>query len=76
MPLIMADTGKPLLIKKTGGKEDCRKFLESLGLVPGATISIISKISGNIIMMVRYLNHYARGRKLYSLLTAEPLMED
>ena len=53
MPLIMADTGKPLLIKKTGGKEDYRKFLESLGLVPGATISIISKISGNIIIQVK-----------------------
>ncbi|MBO8458334.1 MAG: ferrous iron transport protein A [Spirochaetes bacterium] len=53
MPLIMADTGKPLLIKKIGGKEDCRKFLESLGLVPGATISIISKISGNIIIQVK-----------------------
>lgn len=53
MPLIMADTGKPLLIKKIGGNEDCRKFLESLGLVPGATISIISKISGNIIIQVK-----------------------
>lgn len=53
MPLIMAETGKPLLIKKTGGKEECRKFLESLGLIPGATISIISKISGNIIIQVK-----------------------
>lgn len=53
MPLIMAETGKTLLIKKTGGKEDCRKFLESLGLVPGASISVISKISGNIILQVK-----------------------
>lgn len=53
MPLTMAEEGKTLLIKKTGGKEDCRKFLESLGLVPGATISIISKISGNIIIQVK-----------------------
>lgn len=53
MPLIMAEPGKPLLIKKTGGKEESRKFLESLGLFPGATISIISKISGNIIIQVK-----------------------
>ncbi len=33
MPLTMADVGKPITIKRVGGKEETRKFLENLGFV-------------------------------------------
>ena len=33
MPLTMAKTGEANEIKKVGGKEDTRRFLESLGFV-------------------------------------------
>ena len=33
MPLTMADVGEPITIKRVGGKEETRKFLENLGFV-------------------------------------------
>ena len=34
MPLTMLNTGEPSTIKKVGGKEETRRFLENLGFVP------------------------------------------
>lgn len=31
MPLTMVNTGEPSVIKKVGGKEETRRFLEKLG---------------------------------------------
>lgn len=53
MPLTMADTGKENIIKKVGGNPETRKFLESLGFVPGGTVTVISEISGNLIVNVK-----------------------
>ena len=33
MPLSMVKEGEPSIIKKVGGKEETRKFLENLGFV-------------------------------------------
>ena len=35
MPLSMVNEGEPQVIKKVGGKEETRKFLENLGFVQG-----------------------------------------
>lgn len=53
MPLTMADIGKENIIKKVGGNPETRKFLESLGFVPGGTVTVISEISGNLIVNVK-----------------------
>ena len=53
MPLTMADTGKPLMIKKVGGNPETRKFLENLGFVAGGSVTIINEISGNVIVSVK-----------------------
>lgn len=53
MPLTMANTGEPLTIKKIGGKEDTRKFLESLGFVAGGAVTVISDIQGSVIVNVK-----------------------
>lgn len=53
MPLTMAKTGEPLTIKKVGGKEDTRKFLESLGFVAGGAVTVISDIQGSVIVNVK-----------------------
>ncbi|MCH5293125.1 MAG: ferrous iron transport protein A [Treponema sp.] len=53
MPLTMAEIGEEFLVKKIGGKEAVRRFLESLGFVAGAQVSVIAEISGNIIVQVR-----------------------
>jgi ferrous iron transport protein A len=49
----MANTGEPLTIKKVGGKEETRKFLENLGFVAGGAVTVISDIKGNVIVNVK-----------------------
>ena len=53
MPLTMADPGVDQLIKKVGGREDTRKFLENLGFVAGAHVSVVSDINGNLILNIK-----------------------
>jgi len=53
MPLTMANTGEVNVIKKVGGKEETRKFLESLGFVIGGEVTVISELSGNMIVNVK-----------------------
>jgi len=53
MPLTMAKTGEANLIKKVGGKEETRRFLENLGFVTGGLVTVISEISGNMIVNVK-----------------------
>ena len=38
LPLTMASQGEPMTIKKIGGKQDTKKFLETLGFVVGGLI--------------------------------------
>lgn len=53
MPLSMMKTGEPGTIKKIGGREDTRRFLENLGFVAGGIVTVISHIGGNIIVNVK-----------------------
>ncbi len=53
MPLTMMNTGEPNIIKKIGGKEETRKFLENLGFVTGATVTVVSEIGGNMIVNIK-----------------------
>ena len=53
MPLTFAKEGEAASIKKIGGKEDTRKFLENLGFVTGADVTVISETSGNLIVNIK-----------------------
>ena len=53
MPLTMADIGTQLLIKKINGRDDTKRFLESLGFVTGSQVMVISKFGGNFIVNVK-----------------------
>lgn len=53
MPLTMAKAGEVNIIKRVGGREETRKFLESLGFVPGSVVTVVSEISGNMIVSVK-----------------------
>ena len=50
MPLTVAGVGVASTIKKIGGKEETRKFLENLGFVVGGTVTVVSEIGGNMIV--------------------------
>ncbi len=49
----MAKVGEPATIRKVGGKEDTRRFLENLGFIAGSVVTVISEISGNLILNIR-----------------------
>ena len=53
MPLSMANEGEPSVIKKVGGKEETRKFLENLGFVVGGSVTVVSETEGNLIVNVK-----------------------
>lgn len=53
MPLSMMRTGEPGTIKRIGGREETRKFLESLGFVIGGAVTVVSQIGGNMIVNVK-----------------------
>ena len=43
MPLTMAETGREIQIRKIGGKDETRRFLESLGFVMGGFVTVDRK---------------------------------
>lgn len=53
MPLSMAPEGKESVIHKVGGKEETRLFLERLGFVVDAVVTVVSEIQGNLIVNIK-----------------------
>ena len=53
MPLTMVNPGEENVIKKVGGKEETRRFLENLGFVPGGEVTVVSEIDGNMIVNIK-----------------------
>ena len=52
MPLSMAVIGEKKRVIKVGGKDEVRRFLQNLGFVEGAEITVVSELSGNMIINV------------------------
>ena len=53
MPLTMIKTGEAHSVKRVGGKEEVRRFLESLGFVEGSAVTVVSANKGNVIVNVK-----------------------
>ncbi len=53
MPLTMVKQGETNVIKRVGGRDDTRRFLENLGFVAGSIVTVISETGGNIIVNVK-----------------------
>ena len=53
MPLTMLNIGETGEIKRIGGKEETRRFLNNLGFVVGAEVSVVSAIGGNVIVNIK-----------------------
>lgn len=53
MPLTLANVGEENIIKKISGKPVVKKHLENLGFVCGGNVTIINRMSGNIIVSVK-----------------------
>lgn len=53
MPLSMLRIGETNSIKKITGKDEVRKFLSNLGFVEGADVTVVSELSGNMILNIK-----------------------
>ena len=53
MPLLLAEVGVDNIIRKVGGSPEMKKHLEDLGFVVGGSVSIVSEMSGNLIVNVK-----------------------
>ena len=53
MPLTMLNSGESAAIKRIGGHDEVKKFLENLGFVNGEEVTVISSNGGNIIVQVK-----------------------
>ena len=49
-PLNIGETGE---IKRIGGNEETRRFLNNLGFVVGAEVVVVSAIGGNVIVNIK-----------------------
>lgn len=53
MPLAMAKAGEANVIRKIGGKDETRRFLECLGFVVGGEVTVVNEIGGNVIVSIK-----------------------
>ena len=53
MPLTLAKTGEINSIKRIGGKDEVRRFLENMGFVVGSSVTVVSENNGNVIVNVK-----------------------
>jgi len=53
MPLTMLPVGESAVVKKVGGLEDTKRFLENLGFTEGAEITTVNTVNGNMIVKIR-----------------------
>lgn len=53
MSLTMLNIGETGEIKRIGGNEETRRFLNNLGFVVGAEVSVVSAIGGNVIVNIK-----------------------
>ena len=53
MPLTMLNIEETGKIKRIGGNEETRRFLNNLGFVVGTEVSVVSAIGGNVIVNIK-----------------------
>ena len=53
MPFVLARQGEENKIMAVRGKGETKRFLESMGFVEGASITIVSEFDGNLIVNVK-----------------------
>lgn len=53
MPLNVALPGEENIIRKIGGSPEVKQHLSDLGFVVGGTVTLISLLSGNVIVNVK-----------------------
>ena len=53
MPLTFAGLNEDHIIQSISGNSETKRFLEKLGFVNGAKVSVVSSINGNVIVNIK-----------------------
>ncbi len=53
MPLIMAKRDEINVISAIRGKNETKRFLESMGFVVGSNITVVTEFNGNLIVNIK-----------------------
>ena len=53
MPLTMARPGETVTIRKITGRDEVRQHLAELGFVVNSDVTVVSQLSGNLILQVK-----------------------
>lgn len=53
LPLSMAKIGETVIIRRITGKDEVRQHLAELGFVVDAAVTVVSELSGNLILQVK-----------------------
>lgn len=53
LPLMLCSVGDQNVIIKITGKDEIRQHLSNLGFVVGETVTVVSKIGGNMIVGIK-----------------------
>ena len=53
MPLMLVGSGHEVCIKRIGGNDETKRFLNSLGFVIGTTVTVVSELGGNVIINIK-----------------------
>ena len=53
MPLTFAGLNEDHVIQSINGNMETRRFLEKLGFISGAKVSVVSSINGNVIVNIK-----------------------
>ena len=53
MPLVYAEAGLPMIVRKIGGSPEIKKHLEDLGFNVGSEVSVVSSLGSNLIVKVK-----------------------
>ena len=53
MLLTMAAIGEINTIRRVGGNDETKRFLENLGFVAGTEVTVLSAIGGNVIVNIK-----------------------
>ena len=53
MPISLLNIGEQAIIKRIGGKGEVRQHLQDLGFIAGEKVSVVSRLSDNLIVNVK-----------------------
>ena len=53
MPLLLANVGEEIIIRRVLGDSKTKQHLNDLGFVAGGNVTIVSEIGGNLIVSVK-----------------------